>query len=126
LGDDMFGLSTAMLCDAHASSDGRTWRYEFAWRTPALGACHAADIPFTFDIVASPGWAWMLGDDPPQALADRIHGSLVEFAKTGDPGWDRYELPERRTMLFDEACNVVADPRGFERELWQRATAVLT
>jgi para-nitrobenzyl esterase len=89
-----------------------------------LGACHAADIPFTFDSLASPSWTWLVGPNPPQTLADRLHGAVVSFAQTGDPGWARYELPERKTIVLDEACEVVADPRKLERELWEPAEAL--
>ena len=34
----------------------------------------------------------LLGADPPQALADAMHGAWVAFAATGDPGWPRYDL----------------------------------
>ena len=29
------------------------------------------------------------GEDPPQALADRMRDAWVAFARDGDPGWPR-------------------------------------
>jgi para-nitrobenzyl esterase len=37
----------------------------------------------------------------------------------GDPGWPRYDLKRRATMLFDCECTVVDDPRAAERALWE-------
>ena len=99
--------------------------YEFAWRSPVFGgmfgACHALEIPFVFDTLDL-GPAQMqgslLGDEPPQAVADAMHGAWVAFAATGDPGWPRYDLDRRATMRFDTVSEVVDDPRSFERALW--------
>jgi carboxylesterase type B len=114
------------LAEAHVGSGGKTYMYEFAWPSPAFGggfgACHALEIPFVFDTLDL-GPAQMqgplLGDDPPQALADAMHGAWVAFAATGDPGWPRYDLERRATMRFDATSRVVDDPRAFERALWE-------
>jgi carboxylesterase type B len=62
---------------------------------------------------------FMLGEDPPQELADSMHGAWVSFATNGDPGWPRYELNRRATMSFDTPSRVVDDPRPWERALWE-------
>jgi carboxylesterase type B len=61
----------------------------------------------------------LLGADPPQHLADRMHFAWVAFAATGDCGWPKYELDHRSTMRFDVISRVVDDPRPAERVLWQ-------
>ncbi|MBU2668049.1 carboxylesterase family protein [Actinoplanes bogorensis] len=48
LSDGLFGTGTRALADAHAKR-GRTWRYEFAWRSTTLGAAHVVELPFVFD-----------------------------------------------------------------------------
>jgi para-nitrobenzyl esterase len=113
------------LADAHAPARSATYMYEFAWASPAMGggfgACHALEIPFVFDALDL-GLAQMqgtlLGDTPPQALADAMHRAWIAFATTGDPGWPRYDLDRRATMRFDAVSQVVDDPRRFERTLW--------
>ena len=76
-----------------APARGRTYAYDFAWRSPAcggrLGACHGLELPFVFDtLAAATGPTGLLGpDDPPQALADRMRDAWVAFARDGDPGW---------------------------------------
>ena len=99
--------------------------YEFAWPSPAfgglLGAAHGLEIPFAFDTLRSdiPLFGPMLGDAPPQQLADTMHGAWISFATSGDPGWPRYEPGRRATMRFDTSSRVVDDPREWERSLWE-------
>jgi carboxylesterase type B len=113
------------LADAHAGGPGRTYMYEFAWTSPGLGAVHALEIPFVFDTLRPdlPLFGPMLGPNPPQELADVMHGAWIAFAAHGDPGagWPRYDLDDRATMRFDVISQVVADPRAWERALWAGA-----
>jgi para-nitrobenzyl esterase len=113
------------LADAHVPSPAGTFMYEFAWPSPVLGgrlgACHALEIPFVFDTLDL-GTGQMLGgalgEDPPQQLADAMHPAWVRFARTGAPGWPRYDLERRATMRFGLALEVVEDPYARERCLW--------
>ncbi|WP_079125882.1 carboxylesterase/lipase family protein [Streptomyces sp. ERV7] len=110
-----------------AESVPGTHVYEFAWRSPQygglLGACHGAELAFVFDNLRDPVYAPMLGDAPPQDLADALHGAWVAFAATGDPGWDAYDRETRTTMVFgaspDAPTELVQDPRAAERALWE-------
>ena len=110
------------LAEAHAGAAARrgTYMYEFAWASPGLGAVHALEIPFVFDIASPdvPLFGPMLGNDPPQELARAMHAAWVAFARTGDPGWPRMKLGRRATMRFDTASRMVEDPRSWERSLW--------
>jgi carboxylesterase type B len=111
------------LAEAHAPARSGTFMYEFAWAAPGVGACHALEIGFVFDTLDL-GPNQMLGPmlgGAPQALADAMHGAWVAFAKTGDPGWARYDPVRRATMRFDTVSRVVEDPRAFERGLWETA-----
>ncbi|PZG14900.1 carboxylesterase/lipase family protein [Nonomuraea aridisoli] len=127
MGDALFGAGSRRLADAHAGhAASRTYAYEFAWRSPALGgelgAAHTVELPFVFDVTALPGLrgpAAVLGpDEPPAGLAARTHAAWVAFARTGDPGWDRYDTGRRATMRIGEAWTVVDDPRGDEHRAW--------
>ena len=113
------------LAEAHASTRSATYMYEFAWPSPAFGgrfgACHGLEIGFVFDTLdlgPNQMLGGLLGSDPPQQLADAMHGAWVAFAATGDPGWPKYELDRRATMRFDTVSRVVDDPRAFEQALW--------
>lgn len=116
-------LPALRLADAHAAAGGRgrTYMYEFGWRSPAfggrLGAAHATEILFAFDQLAAPGK--LLGPAPPQLLADSMHRAWVSFSATGDPGWPGYDTRHRTTMHFDAAPRLVDDPMARERRLWE-------
>ncbi len=121
-GDYWFRIPPLRLADAHAKSPAATYMYEFAWRSPQfngrLGACHGLEIPFVFDTLGYKTEP-LLGDDPPQPLADTMHTAWVAFATRGDPGWPKYELSRRATMRFDTTSELVDDPRSAERALWE-------
>ena len=112
------------LAEAHLAGPGRTYMYEFAWRSPAagpMGACHALELPFVFDTLdlgPSQMLGGLLGSEPPRALADAMHRAWTGFAATGDPGWPAYDAEHRETMRFGVASVVLDDPRAFERRLW--------
>ncbi|HEU4546492.1 MAG TPA: carboxylesterase/lipase family protein [Microlunatus sp.] len=109
------------LADAHAGAASGTYMYEFAWAAPGLGAVHALEVPFVFDTLDTGARLFgpLLGDRPPQELADTMHAAWVAFATTGDPGWPAYDLARRATMRFHTTSHVVDDPRSWERSLWQ-------
>lgn len=94
---------------------------QFAWAAPGLGAVHALEIPFVLDFLGKDARLFgpLLGDAAPQELADTRHAAWISFARSGDPGWPRYELSRRATMRFDVPSRVVDDPRSWERALWE-------
>jgi para-nitrobenzyl esterase len=95
-----FHAPTRALLERHASlGAGSTHAYRFAWRSPALGgrlgAAHAVDLPFVFDMLDAPGFSGaddtLLGEQGgSQELADHMHAAWVRFVETGDPGWPAY------------------------------------
>ncbi|CAM5325636.1 carboxylesterase/lipase family protein [Streptomyces fumanus] len=133
MGDALFGAGSRALADAHAArARSATYAYEFAWRSRALdgalGAAHAIELPFVFDLAHLPqlhGPAALLGPDrPPADLAARAHAAWVRFARTGDPGWDPYDTGRRTTMRIDAEWRQVDDPHGRERRVWDVLAAV--
>lgn len=67
---------------------GPTWIYDFGWNGGPTGAAeHCSDVPFWFDLLDAPGVRRVLGDQPPRALADEMHGALVAFISDLTPGW---------------------------------------
>ncbi|MBA2394480.1 MAG: carboxylesterase/lipase family protein [Ktedonobacteraceae bacterium] len=123
LTDWFFRIPAIRLAEAHVKNNGRTYMYEFAWRSPAfdgqLGSCHALEIPFVFDTLAIEGMEVLLGDAPPQQTADAMHTTWVNFATHGDPGWPLYDIEQRPTMHFDAHSDLLKDPRHAERTLWE-------
>ncbi|WP_329229276.1 carboxylesterase/lipase family protein [Streptomyces canus] len=127
MADALFGAGSRALAGAHAAHpESATYAYEFAWRSQALdgelGATHAVELPFVFDLADRPelnGPGALLGPDkPPADLADRMHESWIRFAATGDPGWDTYDTERRATMHIDAEWTQIDDPRSRERQAW--------
>jgi para-nitrobenzyl esterase len=124
--DRAFRRPTLQLLDAHAAAGGCCFGYEFAQPSPALhgrlGACHLVELPYVFgnlraDGLAGPGG--LIGDSPPQDLADRVQQAWVQFAATGDPGWEPYTLLERPVMrIAEQQWELAADPLADFREAW--------
>ncbi|CAK7284039.1 carboxylesterase/lipase family protein [Streptomyces misionensis] len=127
MGDALFGAGSWAMAGAHATHpQSGTFCYEFAWRSHALdgdlGATHAMELPFVFDLAELPrlrGAGALLGpDQPPADLAARTHEAWIRFARTGNPGWDAYDTTHRATMRIDAEWTLVYDPRGRERQAW--------
>jgi para-nitrobenzyl esterase len=120
--DRMFRIPSVRLAEAHTANGGRTFSYLFSWRSPAFGgriqAGHALELPFMWDNIHDPMAVKLIGDDPPQALADEMHGAWVRFITSGDPGWPEYEPSRRVTRDFGGDEPLVDDPSGDERALW--------
>lgn len=84
-----------------ARGDAPTWAYRFAWPSPTIGwACHCLDVPFWFDLLDADRVDAIAGDAPPRSLAHALHGSAVEFAREGSPGWDPWSGQSGRTRVF--------------------------
>ena len=112
MGDLVFRYPVRQYAAAH---QGKTHVYDFGWRSPAcngqLGACHAMEMPFVFNTLAScTGPQGLVGEAPPQALADRIHGVWAGFAKTGTLPWPEYKAATRQVYaLADGTVDTAPD-----------------
>ena len=120
--DCIFRIPAIRLAEAQTAAGGTAHAYLFSWASTAfggmLGSCHALDVPFAFDHLASPGVDVFTGGSAPQSLADAMHGAWVRFATTGAPGWPAYDVDRRPTMRLDATSSVVDDPHGAERAAW--------
>src|SRR3546814_18601431 len=82
-----------------AAHQGKTWLYEFDWRSPAcdgeLGACHGIEMPFVFKTLPTvSGPRGLAGMDPPPALAAHVHALWAGFARRGSYPWTECEARE--------------------------------
>lgn len=98
--------------------------YYLTWKTPIQNGLrlspHTIEIPFAFNN------HWLLpelvgtGLDL-QTMADRVSGSWVAFARTGNPNnenvpvWPVYNGSDRATMIIDREWKVEKDPNHEER-----------
>lgn len=119
--DVLLRQPTFRVADARG---GKTWVYEFAWRSPVLdlGAAHALELGFVFDTLASAEATAFAGPGRPQLLADELHAAWVRFATEGDPGWPAWDAT-RPVMTFGHPeSKVVRAPRDDERRALDRGT----
>jgi len=100
------------------------YMYRFQWYSPVGGgrlrAMHCMDIPFVFENVDL--CKTVVGDGPDRyALADKMSGAWVAFARSGNPNhkglpkWDPFTAEKRATMMFNNECRAVNDPYREER-----------
>ena len=130
-----------------ASTAGRSWKaaiiqdeerakagapafaYQLDWRAPkdggAWGAPHTLDMQLVFGNFDAPGVITGSGPDA-VVLHERLADAFIAFARTGDPNcaaiptWEPYTLPRRQTLVFDNTTRLEDDPRGAERELFNK------
>ena len=92
--------------EARAAAGVPAFVYQLDHPAPAP---HGADIPLVFGTGADPD---------SRGVGEAMTGAFLRFARTGDPGWPAYRLPERTTMIFAREPRLDSDPRRGERELF--------
>jgi len=90
--DLVFRYPARQFAEAHR---GNTWMYEMEWQSPAcggmLGACHGIELPFVFDTLdTATGPSGLAGENPPRALARRIHDLWAGFGRNGTLPWPKW------------------------------------
>jgi para-nitrobenzyl esterase len=106
-----------------ALNQGPVFLYYFRWESPLEGgkfkSPHTIEIPFAFDNVKRA--ALTRGAPTAQALADKVSGAWLAFARRGNPSipqlpqWTPFTARDRATMVFDNESRVVSDPIREER-----------
>jgi para-nitrobenzyl esterase len=102
---------------------GPVYLYYFRWESPLDGgrfkAPHTIEIPFVFHNIATSPFTAAAPDAP--ALADRVSGAWLAFARTGDPNtpalprWPAFDVERRATMVLDDESRAVDDPLREQR-----------
>ncbi|WNJ16287.1 carboxylesterase family protein [Pontibacter sp. G13] len=104
------------------------YMYRFDWVSPVkdleMGAGHFVDLPFSFGNLHSPSTPYLLGDNPPQQMADMMSRAWAQFVRSGNPNheglpdWPTYHLRKRATQILDLKPHVVDDPARSHRLFW--------
>jgi len=136
--DVYFAASTAgrswkaaiIQAEERARAGAPAWVYQLDWRSPKdggiWGAPHTLDIPLVFGNLDAPGVITGTGPEA-VAMSERLADAFIAFARTGNPNtsslpnWPAYELSQRQTMVFDNVSRLENDPRGAERQLFNKA-----
>jgi len=127
LTDVVFRIPAVQLADAQ-SPYAPVYQYRFDWRSPAMGgligASHAVEIPFVFDLIEDHRLHVLVGPDAPSSLARAMHESWIAFARDGVPSahgladWPTVDHDGRPVMLLDTECTLAMDPEGTTTKFW--------
>lgn len=113
--------------EERARAGAPAYAYQLNWRAPAedgiFGAPHTLDIPLVFGNLEASEWISVRTPEA-EAMSRTMMDALLRFARTGNPGWAPYTLPDRATMIFDNLSRVENDPRRAERELFTKVPYV--
>ncbi|MDC3357384.1 carboxylesterase family protein, partial [Pseudomonadales bacterium] len=107
--DFSFKLPAVRLAELRAETGSETYVYQFNWasRIPGLGATHALEIPFVFNMLHAPGVTAFIGPGPlPQSLAGHMHDIWIHFINGQAPKWPSYQRADRSVMHFDETSHL--------------------
>ncbi|MGP4029463.1 carboxylesterase/lipase family protein [Actinomadura sp. 3N407] len=117
--DWLFRMPTIHLAEAQAAAGGRVHLYKLAWSTPALGACHALDVPLVWGNLVGGIADLLIGDrTAAEELSGKIRPAWTGFATSGDPGWPAYEPSRRLTHILDTPSAITPYPEETSRVLW--------
>jgi para-nitrobenzyl esterase len=100
--------------------------YLWEWPSPGqggkFGAVHGIDVGLAFHNF---GDEFTGNSKESRLMADRLAGTWLAFAKSGDPNhpgippWPAYTSDKKETMIFDTDCRVENDPLKELREAWE-------
>jgi para-nitrobenzyl esterase len=91
--------------------------YLLTWPAPFMGgrygSVHGTDVPLIFH--NPDAWPLTAGAPEAAAVADRMAGCFIAFAKTGNPSlpdvpWPAFDPARRPTMVFDVRSGAQNDP----------------
>ena len=121
--DRVFRIPALQLADRQRRHGDEVHAYLFDWASPALdgalGACHGIELPFVFGTHQDPRAAQLVGSGADaDRLAVTIQDAWLAFARSGDPGWPRYDPSRRPTFRLGRESRLDWDPQGCERAFW--------
>jgi para-nitrobenzyl esterase len=128
--DVIFRVPAIRVVEAQSALQPKTYMYLFTWPTPVqggqYGSCHSLELFFVLDRLHAGDSVAVLGNNPPQKLADIMQDTWIAFAKTGNPNnksisnWPAYNTSTRATMILNANPLVQNDPYSQDRQLWNR------
>ena len=135
LTDMVFRIPTVRLADAQ-SAHAPTYQYLWDWKSDAfgglVGAAHAIDIPFVFDLLDDHRLHVFVGADAPRELARATNEAWIAFAATGVPSADGLDTwptigseATRPVMVLDTEPRLADDPNAGTRRFWDTDAAAM-
>jgi para-nitrobenzyl esterase len=126
--DMSFRLPLLRIAEAYEkASQSSVYMYLFTWESQVneyLRSTHALELPFLFRNFDKEFSEMVIGPNPPMELADIVQDAWIAFARTGNPShagipeWPAYNTTDRATMILNVPPEVVNDPYGEDRKVW--------
>jgi para-nitrobenzyl esterase len=120
--DVIFRAPVAHWSGLRGEAPGGTWTYDFRWesRSPDVaGAAHCVDIPFGMDMLNAERVEEALGADPPQSLADAVHGDWLALITSRDVAAPQHGS-ERNTVIYGaDASRSIGRAYDLEARVWE-------
>ena len=99
MSDLTFRAPTARWADLRAGAP--TWLYDFRLAHPGTGlAAHCAELPFAWDLLDAERVRESCHPQPPQPLAEAMHGAWVGFVRDHRAPWPTWS-PAGTAMVYD-------------------------
>ena len=127
--DNWLTANVALVAERKAAlGKAPAYVYHFEKPTPVhdgkLGVPHTLEVSYVFDNLDGPTDDLVTGKGKDRyPLADKMSRAWTNFARTGNPNvaglphWRPYSASDRAVMIFNDHCQLVADPRGEARTL---------
>lgn len=127
--DARFRMPAIRLLEAQQEHNQQSYGYLFCFQSttrPAMGACHALEIPFVFGNLDAVGLVndFVGNSANEKKLSANMMDVWISFARTGKPAhagvgdWLPYDRKDRATMLFDISSAMAKKPFDRERMAW--------
>ncbi|OUM59026.1 hypothetical protein PIROE2DRAFT_15568 [Piromyces sp. E2] len=130
--DYLFLLGTHEIADIQ-SQNNDVYMYRFDFVTPLMKlsghkAAHGLDLSPVFKVhdFSNQMLYFLTKSKYKQILEQYMHGSWVNFMKTGNPNgehltisWDKYDKESKSTMIFDKAITIINNPAKETLEFWK-------
>ncbi|MBQ6001584.1 MAG: carboxylesterase/lipase family protein [Synergistaceae bacterium] len=122
LNELLFRVPAIQMASSRIGS-GKTYMYY--WNIPSvipyLGACHASEIPYVFDVPGILVPDAVLNSEQGKAVRALVQGMWVDFAKDGViSNRTQYESGDRTTIMISSNATVISeenDPLSQQRQL---------
>lgn len=128
LTDLVFRIPAVQLIEAQLPH-APVHQYLWSWASPAfgglIGASHAIELPFVFDLVEDHRLHIFVGPDAPAELSRMTNAAWIAFARDGRPAaeglpdWPGADVSQRPVMVLDTEPLLELDPGATTRTFWQ-------
>ena len=118
---------------SEAGPGGWLYRFDLPANLPdknKLGACHASELAFTFNVFEKPETYTLIFHDRNDPVVRRVakawSDTVIRFVRSGDPNggdlpyWPTYQSDARNCLILDKDVRIELDPDSLHRSLWEK------